>query len=353
MNDIQQPSIGQPRFSRDDVSKVCERILGRIPDDIDDLSDLDRKSAGATVDGRRVFVTRRDSDGRAALEAHVLRTLHGRGAPVPKLLGIEGRWLIQESLGEIKLSSALRRMKRRAGVRWLDAAIESLAAIHEAARETALSDELYRIGANSGWLDRFMAGPHRMGAFLGVSAPRLETAALARRLSPGPPVFIKWDARPPNAMPRRDDTVAWFDWEHCGCRNPLDDLAWFLGDESVPEEPDIEETLLTRHLARFSGDLDEPEALLYLRAFGALHMVVRLSINISEFARGIDANRRTALAGGQVGPLPPAAIRLCRRGARWADQAPETLPLADWFREIENRFSDARDGDGREGIERG
>ena len=244
MTEASEVRIPEPRFTREDASDACLRILGRRPDDIDDPAATQRKSVGAVVNGRRVFVSFRDSDARAALEAMVLDTLHQRGAPVPALLGTSGRWLIQESLGDVRLSRAFRGVTRREGVRLLDAALASLAEIHQIARSAGLAKQVYRIGDRPGWTDDLIATPQKIGAFLGVPPPPLETSGLRNRLAPGQPQFIKWDARPPNAMPRPDGTVAWFDWEHCGCRNPLDDVAWFLGDESIPDAPDIEEKLI-------------------------------------------------------------------------------------------------------------
>ena len=62
------------------------------------------------------------------------------------------------------------------------------------------------------------------------------------------PRFIKWDGRLGNAAARADSSVAWFDWEHCGARAWLDDVAWLLGDEYAGATTASEGHLLARHL---------------------------------------------------------------------------------------------------------
>lgn len=322
------------RLPEAEVTQACLRILGREPDEITRPGGSGRKSARVRLDGETLIISRRDTERRAGLEAGVLEALHDNGAPVPRLIGIEGRWLVQQDLGTARLSTALRRADERQAVRLLDGALASLAACHEAGRKAGLADRVYRIGDKPNWLAQLIESPKRLGEFAGLPAPALDVAALEARLAPRQPAFIKWDARPPNAIPYRDGGAGWFDWEHCGCRNALDDLAWFLGDESVPDLPDVETALLRRHLDAFAGGLRPGEALDYLRAFGVLHMTVRLGIIMG------DAKKRTDGDGDEdgEGTIPRTAPMLCRRARRWAGESPETAPLAGWFLELGERI---------------
>ena len=50
--------------------------------------------------------------------------------------------------------------------------------------------------------------------------PELDEPSLIALLRVKTPAFIKWDARPGNAIVNKNGTITWFDWEHCGCRSP-------------------------------------------------------------------------------------------------------------------------------------
>ena len=157
---------------------------------------------------------------------------------MPEILGYDGEWLIQEDLGSRRLSEALLRDSPNAVEKWLRTACESLAAIHRAGRQAGLERQVVALGQTRKWLQKLVATPDRVGRYLNLPAPDLDAEEIVAALSPGEPWFIKWDARPGNAVACNDGRVAWFDWEHCGCRNRLDDLAWLLGDEYVLDRPD-------------------------------------------------------------------------------------------------------------------
>ena len=128
-------------------------------------------------------------------------------------------------LGSRRLSEALLRDSPDAVEKCLRTACESLAAIHRAGRQAGLERQVVALGQTRKWLQKLVATPDRVGRYLNLPAPDLDAEAIVAALSPGEPWFIKWDARPGNAVACNDGRVAWFDWEHCGCRNRLDDLA--------------------------------------------------------------------------------------------------------------------------------
>ena len=67
-----------------------------------------RKSAViVTDDGDRLVITRRRHEGRAELEAEVLGQLKRQGAPVPEIIARDGKWIVQENLGNLRLSEAI------------------------------------------------------------------------------------------------------------------------------------------------------------------------------------------------------------------------------------------------------
>ena len=298
----------------------------------------DRESLRAHLSDRSVIVTRRPSKRRAELEAFVLRALERRGAPVPALLAVSGIWLIQQDVGSFRLSAALNAGDPGLGEEGLEAALSGLRLIHEAGRSAGLEQSLVVIGARRDWLERLVDQPRRIGLRLSLPAPRLDGDRLIELLTPLVPAFVKWDARPANSALDLQGHVGWFDWQYCGCRDPLDDVAWLLTDEFVPLWPQIESRLIERHLVAFAGKREASEALVYLRSFGTLHMLQRLGLIIDSKGDGPWWRWSSCLEADSVAVTRQAVERLCRRAALWATEAPALSALASWLEALPERI---------------
>ena len=216
----------------------------------------------------------------------------------------------------------------------LTAAIAALAAIQAAGQSDQLDRRVVVIGSRPEWLMKLVTMPERVGEQLHLPAPSLQTDKLVAQLRPHRPAFIKWDSRPANAVARADKSVAWFDWEHCGCRNPLDDLVWLLCDEYTPDWPDTEAQLIARFLPRFLNGSSADAGLDYLMSFGALHSCVRLSLILTEKADGPWWEAQRCLDQDHVGVTRDMALRLARRAARWSAQGTLTCDLGDWLKRV-------------------
>jgi aminoglycoside phosphotransferase (APT) family kinase protein len=226
--------------------------------------------------GGSVIATRRDELEMAQLEIQILRALGDHQVPVPRLLGNNhSHILIQEYISGTRLTQELKDADEQHCHRLLDSALEGLAAIHHAATAGDLESRVEALGYEDTWISGLIERPTVIGEFLGVPAPSLDESALINHLRMREPRFIKWDARPGNALVNDAGQVVWFDWEHAGKRNRLDDLAWILGDEYVPEFPEVEKRLLDEYVAKFAGPMSDRESWDYLMCYGTFHMVVR------------------------------------------------------------------------------
>ena len=312
---------------------VCQKVLQQKVISVDFPGGEDRKSFRAKLDDRSVILTKRKKNWRAEKEARALEHLSALGAPVPAILGYDGEWLIQQELPGIRLSEALAVADAKRGEKLLDGAITTLADIQTLANENEFLAGGASLGATEEWLTKLIETPKRLGDYYDIPAPALELKPLIVVLRDRHQQFVKWDARPANAMVD-DGQVAWFDWEHCGRRNPLDDLAWLLGDEYVPLSAEVEDRLLARHLPRFEPDLEEDGAT-YVRTMGTFHVSYRLSLILSKKKSDPWWPEEACLAHDRVGVFEEAFRRLCQRGHRWAAQSPLTEPLADWFKKID------------------
>jgi hypothetical protein len=321
------------------AARVCRELLGIRAEAVEFPGGASRQAVRLRFANGSVIVTRRGSEARAALEANALLALHRHGAPVPRILALDGRWTIQEDLAGPRLPLALGAADAAGVEAILDAALRSLIRLHEAGLEAGLQRRIAPIGDQAPWLERLIDTPRRIGLYLRTPTPPLAVDELVEDLRVGSARFVKWDARPGNALLLDGDRVAWFDWEHCACRNRLDDVAWLLGDEYAVDLPDVEQRLLARHLAAIDPERAPEKAGAYLAAFGTFHMSVRLSLILRRKGDGPWWNWETCLAGDKVGVDRDAAVRLCRRAARWSVGHPRTAPLAPWFLKVGDRLT--------------
>ena len=162
---------------------------------------------------------------------------------------------------------------------------------------------------------------------LNIPPPVLDTPALTAALHVPRETFLKWDARPGNASIGRDGRVYWFDWEHSGKRQGMEDFAWLAGDEFWPLGPDqvvdLLEGLLPQH--RRASDVR------YLGLFITFHIVQRLGIIRARFDKSGWADPERAMRYDRIGVDGDLIRRLCRHGADWAMRDPLSRPMADWF----------------------
>ena len=339
-NDDAQREAAKERATRiaQDAITACQTLLGVQVSGVD-LPGGARDSIRVFYEDKSAIITRRKSLQRARLEASALYALRAHGADVPKVLAFDGIWLIQEDLGRRRLSQALREADPTEGEAWLEAALTSLAAAHRAGEAAGLDKIVVTIGGKPEWVTRLLDMPVRLGTLAGSPPPPLRVEELTRMLRVRRPRFIKWDARPGNATAREDGTVAWFDWEHSGCRNWLDDFGWLLADEYAPDLPEAEERLVERHLPSFiDREEDIDEARTYLTVFATIHSCVRISLILTSKKDKPWRDPKLTLAGDKVGVTREQCRNGLRRAARWAARTPVTEELAPWFEQLVDRL---------------
>ena len=322
-----------------EATRVCESLLGKSLKQLSFPGGRQRKTILATMeDGSLYAVTKRRKSNRAELEEGVMRALIARGAPIPSIAAFADGWLIQEYVGAVRLSEKLDAAVTQEEIKgWLAQGLDSLLAIQRAGRSANLSAQVAGIGHKEGWLDRLMAMPEEIAQHLEMATPIIDKEKSASVLAVPYRAFIKWDARPGNAIVSGKNTISWIDWEHCGTRDPLDDLAWLLGDEWTPNIPELESQLLDTYLPLFSEQRTVDQSRDYLMTFGTLHMCVRLSLILSHKGDGKWWDRQRALAGDKIGVTADSVERLCQRAARWSAASSVLQSLSGWFLEIQDR----------------
>lgn len=254
------------------------------------------------------------------------------------MLVFDGQLLWQEDLGGSRLSELLDGASAPERERALASAIDRLLGIHGAADRAMLNEGPYvpALGTDPAWVTTLFDRPRVIGNYLRIMAPEPRWEALRNQLLARDRYFVKWDAKPGNAMIQPGGAIAWFDWEHSGRRRRIDDLVWLLADEAVPYDDALETRLVGEYLPLFANGETRSEMCEYFYGYGTLHICVRLGRLLQKRIEGdYDMHRRylTADASGFDAGL---ATNLCRRGAAWASRCVDTRTLSNWFRDVES-----------------
>jgi len=322
------------------LTRATEAILQTKVVDLEYPGGKSRESYRMVLENDSVIATRRSSLQLARTEVMTISALNKHDAAVPKLLGTNhSKILIQEEIKGERLSLTLNQATEEQAEQLLTAALESLAAIHRAASKENLETLVRTLGEDDAWIEILTEQPAKTGEPAGVAPPALDKRRLISLLKVTEPRFVKWDSRPGNALVAADGRVYWFDWEHAGSRNRLDDMAWVLGDEFVPEWVAVEGRLLEKFLPLFKGQMSVDEAREYLMAYGAFHMSVRLGLILRNM-EGEWWDLDYCIENDKIGVTLLCAQRLCQRGFRWASTSELTQDLARWFSDMESFIND-------------
>jgi len=316
-----------------EINELAEKRLGSRIAKLQYPGGKSRRSCRAILkNGKSVIVSKRKTLKRSQLECQALENLSKSDMPVPRLLTSNGRLFFQEDVGDLRLSESLRgSATSQQRLALLDSAVTGLSDIQNCATQAGLDSRVPLLGSDKAWRLEFAERPSAIGKYLGISTPEIDIEAVADTIAVRQPRFIKWDSRPGNALVDADNKVIWIDWEHCGARNRLDDLAWLLADEYVEDDVAAEDQLLDRHLDKFRDGLDADTAFEYLMTYGTLHMCVRLGLILDR--KGDDEwwDEDYCLAGDKIGVTRKMAERQCRRAGRWAAKSGLLRGLSDWF----------------------
>jgi hypothetical protein len=333
-----------PRIEPQEAAHACRSLIGADPTRIEYPGGASRCSVRAVAGERSVIVTRRKHSTRAELEAGVLRELRAAGAPVPEVLAYDGEWLIQQDLGQQRLSAALQTANLQSAADTVAQAAAALLLCQRAAQQVGLAQRVAPIGVSREWLASLLSIPARLARQLDLPDPGFADAVAPEQIRPLQLSFVKWDARPGNAMQVEqgaDDLgIRWIDWEHCGARDALDDLVWLLCDEYMPDHVGLETALLERFVPLFAlmSGRSPDGALLYLSRFGVLHTCMRLHLVLSHKGDGAWWSPEACMRTDRIGVTAHAARRLCSRGARWARRLPGGGRMNQFFAEADQRL---------------
>ena len=320
------------------VAELSDKVFGRPPKRVAFPGGQSRSAFIADMgDAPYVFAKREDKDD-AQLEGIVLRTL-GDSRYVPKLKAVVENWVVQEFIPGGRLPMVLEaEADYSERERLVAGALESLIHIHETAHAKNLHHRVPKVGTVDKWLWNRTGAAKRISKALDIAPPELDREKLVERMDVKRDEFVKWDARPGNAMVTREG-VLWFDWEDCGRSKALDDLAFVLCDEWMDVGVDGEWRLIDTYFPFFNRSLSPHQGRHYLRLFGVTHMVLRLRMAQKLYSRDDEWwDRDYCLKGDKIGVTPTEMARLVNRAKRWSDGVDELKPLPAWLDSLAGRL---------------
>ncbi|HBN32250.1 MAG TPA: hypothetical protein DD416_13760 [Rhodobacteraceae bacterium] len=327
------------RLEPEQIAEICEKIFSLPVEKVTAPGGKSRVSFRVHFPGKSIIATQRIYPGRMRMEVEVLKRLSELGAPVPKYLGGTEQLFFQEDVGSKRLTSTMRQESAIGQLALAENTFESLLRIHTAAAKADLAAVVPALGENESWVRGLINSSLTVADRYGTDHPQLDMDALTARLTVPATRFIKWDSRPGNGSIGADGQVYWFDWEHCGRRQGMEDFAWLAGDEFWPLGPEVVVPILEYLLPA----ADKAAELAYLTDFITFHMVQRLQLIHLRFMAAGWVNVADAMKYDKVGVDPQLAKNLCARGAAWADRSTLTRPMTAFFQDC----AAAVDGFGR------
>jgi len=308
------------------------QALFRVPVEIHSSpGGVDRKTVICRIGDDLRAVSQRKPPVRATLEATILQKLGQHGLS-PKLVLHEGALVVQEYVAGRRLAEHLDTAQPDDAERLMGEAARSILQVQHIAARAGLSARVPAIGIRPGWEDDMAAAPAHLAPLLGLPVPSCDFGALLR-VAPGQNrVFVKWDARPGNAIVRDTGQMCWIDWEHAGARRPVDDLVWLFGDEWAADAPNALDRAL-RLLSRRQG-VDQSDLRLVFCASAVAHSALRLSLIYSRKGGGPWWNRAACLQHDRVGVTAEHVRRVAARAADWAEAVPGLRRLCGFFQTI-------------------
>lgn len=319
------------------VVERAERFFSQSVVALDAPGGDGRSSYRLIFSDRTVIATLRPNFRRTHIEAYTLKSLRPYCDDIPNCLGVDGEILFQSDVGGRRLNLEITKVGKSRRADLAHEAVASIFRIQAAGRKAGLHENLPHLGQNRLWLENFIGAADILAEFSDGATVALDKPALCEMLAFPGRQFVKWDCRAGNAALGPDDRLRWFDFEYSGARHGAEDIAWLIGDEAWPLQPDVMESIVTECFDPATGDrLDE--YLDYLALYLSFHCAQRFKLILSEAnSRGWLSKTRVR-SHDDVGVHPEFAAHICRVGHHFAERNRATRPLARDFEKAQRAF---------------
>jgi len=315
------PSSRMPREEREALFRnAFFALTGEQADILHYPGGSSRKTCLVTSNRQVYALSRRASSGRARLEYEVLSCLRAAAPLVPEPLAWRDRWVLTRYVQAVRLPEAYQSARDTAERNSL--ALRTLKALRtiQVEGDRGLGHlPLPKIGASADWIRKFVSLPFKLAEHYQVGSPNLNQDRAVAVLIDVEYRFVKWDSRPGNALVTADGEPVWIDFEYCGLRNPLDDLAWFIADEWQAGDPEVlwQEAIAPLETGHEnSSSVRHPQ---YLALYCLLHICVRLSLVLDRIQKGDRCNADRQRTFDLIGTNKACIEALTRSAAFFAE----------------------------------
>jgi len=281
----------------DEIESLTRRIFDTTPTRVAFPGGKSRSVFMAEIDGKTYAFAKRGNKYDAKVESIVLKALSPSGL-VPAFIARNGKWVVQQCLFGKRLPILLDENENSTERTLMVAqALDGLVEIQRLAHQARLQTKVPRLGVVDNWIENRIGYVDKISGLLDINAPQLNRKAIKIMFDVRQSDFVKWDARPGNALVE-DGHYRWFDWEDCGKRCSMDDLVCLLSDEWTNVESKDEAKLEYRTRDGKWWDRDQ------------------------------------CLKGDKVGVTAREVTRLCDRMIDWSQNLEMLKPYADWATDV-------------------
>ena len=321
----------------DRVVESAERVFREKVKSISAPGGENRSSYRLHLPGRSIVATLRPTFQRTHLEAFTLRKLAPFCDDIPECLAVDDVIMFQSDVGSRRLNREIIARDPEDRLSLAAEAVASIFRIQVAGQKAGLRDILPHLGQNDEWIENFVHSADFLTELSSGRAADIDKDLLCARVATPATQFLKWDCRSGNAALGDDDRMRWFDFEYSGIRHGAEDLAWLLGDEVWPIDPDDMLAIITDAYDPALGhSLDA--YLDYLALYTTFHCIQRLQLVTRESEKRGWQSMRRIRKYDDAGVHPHFAAHLCRVGAFFAHRNTLTAPIARDFEEAEQVF---------------
>lgn len=323
----------------DEIENLTRRIFDTVPTRIAFPGGKSRSVFIAEIKGETYAFAKRGNKFDAKVESSVLKALSPSGL-VPAFIARNGKWVVQQCLFGKRLPILIDEQSDLSErVTMVSDALESLYQIQQIAHRARLQSKVPRLGVVDGWIDHRIGAVDKISKLLHISPPILQRKAIKNIFDVRQTDFVKWDARPGNALVENGQ-YRWFDWEDCGKRCALDDLVCFISDEWTNIDAKSEVVILNEFIPKFGKRMPADKALQYFFVAGCLQLSFRLKLAVEYRTRDNKWwDREHCLKGDKVGVTASEVTRLCDRMINWAENLEILKPYADWAETVKKSLN--------------
>ena len=284
-----------------------------------------------------VIATSRPNFRRTHLEAVALTKLAEYCDDTPRCLGVVGDIMFQSDVGGRRLNQEIMKYDRRQRTDVAHEAIASIFRVQSAGRKSGLNRSMPHLGANHDWIRNLVDATSVLKSFSAGRSLDVDQEALCERITSPAVEFVKWDCRSGNAAISDNGRLRWFDFEYCGVRHGAEDVAWLIGDEAWPVQPQTMEEIVVSAFDRTNHYALDPY-LDYLSVYLTLHCVQRLKLILKEVNKRGWLSKTRIRKYDDAGVHPEFAAHICKVGAYFAQRVPLTRLIGLDFEDAEKVF---------------